>query len=369
MAVPESSRAQTAPATPSILIKVGTLAPEGTPWHEALQEIADKWAQASGGRITLRIYGDDVTGDEPDMVRKMRLGQLQMGAFTAAGLETITTEMRALSVPLLFRSDDERDYVRSKLETRLEQALGDQGFVLLTWGDAGWVRYFATKPIPTLRALQTLKLFTSMSNSLSVQLYRDAGFRIVPLDARDVLRGLRVGLIEAVPAPASAALANRWCGLASHMLDIRIAPNVGAMVIAKATWNRIDPTLRPTLLAIARQTGSAYASRFRAHEATAIDTMVKNGLQIQELTPQAEQEWRQVADGLYPKIRGTLLPADLFDDVTRLVSEYREQQKPEPVKQPAVVQPAAAFSRLESLFPAGTAVVVETVDGPRSRAA
>ena len=208
-----------------------------------------------------------------------------------------------------------------------------------------------------------MKLFTSMSHPPWVQLYEDAGFKIVSLDARDVLTGLKVGVIEAVPAPASAALANQWFGLASHMMDMRLAPNVGAMVIAKATWDRIDPTLRPALLAIARQTGAACASRFRAHEAAAIDTMLKSGLQIQTLTPQAEQEWRQVADGLYPKIRGTLLPADLFDDVTRLVSEYREQQKPEPVKQQAVVQPAAAFSRFESLFPAGTAVVVETVDG------
>jgi len=118
------------------------------------------------------------------------------------------------------------------------------------------------------------------------------------------------------------------------MMDIKFAPNVGAMVIAKAAWDRIDPTLTPTLLAIARQTGAACASRLRTDEATAIDTMVKGGLQIQELTPQAEAEWRQLADVLHPKIRGTLLPADLFDDVTRLVSEHREQQKPEPVKQP-----------------------------------
>jgi hypothetical protein len=91
--------------------------------------------------------------------------------------------------------------------------------------------------------------------------------------------------------------------------------------------------------------------------------MVKGGLHIQELTPQAEAEWLQLADELYPKIGGTLLPADLFGDVTRLVSEYREQQKAEPVKRPAAAKPAVAFSQLRSLLPAGTSVVVETVDG------
>ena len=50
----------------------------------------------------------------------------------------------------------------------------------------------------------------------------------------------------------------------------------------------------------------------------AIDAMVTRGLQIQKLTPQAEQEWQPMAERLYPKIRGTLVPADLFDDVTRI---------------------------------------------------
>jgi len=153
-AVIVSVDARTARADDGIVIKVGTLAPEGTPWYEVIQEVGAKWKKASGGRISFTIFGGGVQGDEADMIRKMRYDQLQMGAFTSVGLETITPEMSALWIPLLFQNYEELDYVRSKLDARLEKALGDKGFVVLNWGDAGWVKYFAKKPIPTLKALQ-----------------------------------------------------------------------------------------------------------------------------------------------------------------------------------------------------------------------
>jgi len=313
-------------------IKVGTLAPEGTPWYDVIQEVGAKWKKASGGTISLTIFGGGVQGDEADMVRKMRIGQLQMGAFTSVGLETITKEMSALWIPLLFQNYDELDYVRSKLDARLEKALGDKGFVVLNWGDAGWVKYFAKKPIPDLKALQELKLFTWAGSSQSEEMYKDAGFKIVPLAATDILMNLQRNMIEAFPAPATAALANQWFGLAKNMMDIKFAPIVGATIITKAAWDKIDPSLRPTLLTLARETGAKFTPKIRGLETEAIDAMVKRGLQIQKLTPQAEAEWQQTAEKFYPKIRGTIVPADLFDEVRRLVVEYRAQKRPEPAK-------------------------------------
>ena len=313
-------------------IKVGTLAPEGTPWYEAIQEIGEKWKKASGGQIKLTIYGGAVQGEEADMVRKMRGGQLQMGSFTTVGLETITKEMSALWIPLLFKNYEELDYVRAKIDARLEKALGDKGFVVLNWGDAGWVKYFAKKPIPTLKALQELKLFAWAGNSQAEEMYKDAGFKIVPLPTTEILMKLQTGMIEAFPSPATLALANQWFGLAKHMMDIKFAPIVGATIITKAAWDVIDPSLRPTLLKLAQETGAKFSPRIRALETDAIKAMVKEGLQIYTLTPQAEQDWQQTAEKFYPKIRGTIVPEDLFDEVRRLVLEYRAQKKLEPVK-------------------------------------
>jgi TRAP-type C4-dicarboxylate transport system substrate-binding protein len=169
-------------------------------------------------------------------------------------------------------------------------------------------------------------------------MYKDAGFKIVPLPATEILMNLQRNMIEAFPAPATAALANQWFGLAKNMMDIKFAPIVGATIITKTAWEKIDPSLRPTLLALARETGARFTPRIRGLETEAIDAMVKRGLQIQKLTPQAEQEWQQMAEKFYPKIRGTIVPADLFDEVRRLVMEYRAQKKAEPAKTPPPVK-------------------------------
>ncbi len=326
------ARAQAPSARPEIEIKVGTLAPEGTPWYDVIQEIGAKWKALSGGKIGLTIFGGGVQGDEADMIRKMRIGQMQMGAFTSVGLETITKEMSALWIPLLFQNYDELDYVRSKLDARLEKALGDKGFVVLNWGDAGWVKYFAKKPIPDLKSLQSLKLFTWAGSAESEEMYKSAGFKVVPLAPTDILTSLQTNMIEAFPAPATAALANQWFGLAKNMMDIKFAPVVGATIITKAAWDRIDPSLRPALLKAAQDTGAKFTPQIRKLETDAIEAMVKRGLQIQKLTPQAEQEWQQMAEKFYPKIRGTIVPADLFDEVRNLVKEYRAQKAAPPKK-------------------------------------
>ena len=343
LAVPARAHAQAAPPGEPLVIKVGTLAPAGTAWHDALQEVGAKWKKASGGQITFTIF-DGTQGDEADMIRKMRGGSLQMGAFTTVGLETIAKDLSALWIPLLFQNYDELDYVRGKIDGRMEKALADRGFVVLNWGDAGWVKYFGVKPIPNLKALQALKLFVWSGSSEAEEMYKDAGFKIEPAATTDILMYLRRGRIEAFPAPATLALANQWFGLALNMMDIKFAPVVGATIITKAAWDKIDPKLRPTLLTLARETGAKYTPRIRGLEADAIATMVKHGLQIQTLTPQAEQEWQQTAAKFYQKIRGTIVPADLFDEVRRLVMEYRAQKKaepvitPEPAKKPAPVK-------------------------------
>ena len=135
------------------------------------------------------------------------------------------------------------------------------------------------------------------------------------------------------------------------MMDIKFAPVVGATIITKKAWDSIDPSLRPTLLKLAQETGAKFTPQIRKLETDAIDAMVKNRLQIQKLTPQAEAEWQQMAEKFYPKIRGTIVPTDLFDEVRRLVMEYRAQKKAEPVK---AAEPAKQLEPAKKLEPAKT---------------
>ena len=308
-------------------IKVGTVAPEGSPWHDMLLDLNARWKQVSGGKITLRIYPSGTQGDEPDMIRKIRIGQLHASALTSVGMETIATEMNALSIPFLFESWEEVDYVRDRLGPRLKKSLEDKGFIVLTWGDAGWVHFFSVTPAPRPSDLQKLVLFTWGTDPRTEEMYKDAGFRVMPLAATEILQSLQTGKIQAFPAPPIAALASQWFGAAKNMTPVKFAPVIGGAIISKAAWERIDPALRPLLLKEAEEVGLLYKPRIRKLEGDAIAAMQKYGLKVAPLTPEIEREWKQTAEKVYPKLRGGYLRAQDFDEVTALVKEYRSKKK------------------------------------------
>jgi TRAP-type C4-dicarboxylate transport system substrate-binding protein len=136
-----------APAGAQQVIKLGTIAPEGTPWLDAIRDMGEQWKAATDGKIEFRIYPGGVVGDDPDMVRKMRIGQLQAAALSNTGLYDIAHEMQALQMPMMIQSYEELDYVRDRIAPKLEKILEGKGFKVLNWGDAGWVHFFAQQPI------------------------------------------------------------------------------------------------------------------------------------------------------------------------------------------------------------------------------
>ncbi len=310
-------------AAQTVTIKIGTLAPEGSPWHDALKEMGAKWQASSGGKVKLVIFGGGVQGDEAEMVRKIRIRQLQAGQVTSTGLETIARELNALSIPLLFASYEELDYVRSRIAPRLQKALEDQGFIVLNWGDAGWVRFFSVRPAARINELRAMKLFTWAGDPHTEEMYKDAGFRPVPLAPTDILTSLQTGMIEAFPAPATLALGNQWFGLAKNMTDLKFAPIVGATIVSREAWEKIDAAVRPRLLQDAQEIGERLKGSIRKLEPDAIAAMQKRGLKVIPVPPDAEREWQQVAEKFYGRIRGELVQPRDFDEVMALVKEYR----------------------------------------------
>jgi len=303
-------------------IRVGTIAAEGTPWHQILQEMGQAWQKVSGGKVRITIYAGTL-GDESDMIRRMRSNSLQCAAVTSVGLETIAKELSALSIPLLFKTYDELDFVRDRLTPRHEKALEDKGFIVLNWGDAGWVRFFSVKPAPTLNDLRQMKLFTWAGSPQAEEMYKDAGFRPVPLAPTDILQSLQTRVIEAFPAPAIGALGYQWFGLAKNMLDLKFAPIVGATIITKASWDKFDAPLREALMKEARGAGARLKDEIRKIEDTAVVEMQKRGLKVVTMTPEAEREWQETAEKFYGRVRGEIVQPREFDEVMALVKEYR----------------------------------------------
>ncbi len=305
-------------------IKLATLAPTGSSFHKSLLAMREAWRKASNGAIDLVIYPDGKLGGEADTVGLMSVDSIQAAMLTAVGLSDIEPGVAGLqSLPMGFHNFAEVDYVGTKLQPLLEQDLAKKGFVVLFWSDAGWVRFFATKPIATPDDLRKLKLFTWAGSSDEVGIYRSLGFNAVPLETTDVLPGLQTGLIEAAPLPPVFALATQVDTRAPYMLELNWAPLVGACVIRKETWERIPAAVRVELLKSATRTGQEIKKNGRKEADEAVTAMQKRGLKIIPVTREAEAQWRAAAEKSYPMIRGKVVPADVFDEAVRLIHEYR----------------------------------------------
>jgi TRAP-type C4-dicarboxylate transport system substrate-binding protein len=238
------------PVSPQIVIKMGTLAPEGSPWHQALRLMGERWRKTSGEQVKLVIYPGGVLGDEPDMVNKMRIGQIQAAGLSGAGLSGIDPGVMALQIPMMFDSYDELDYVRELVTPRLEKSIEARGYVVLNWGDVGWVHFFTTKPATRLADMRKLKLFTwAGGDNETLELWKANGFHAVPLAATDILTGLQTGLIEVVPTTPLYALLNQSFGIARNMIDVKWAPLIGATVITRRAWASLPPGQRGEMLA------------------------------------------------------------------------------------------------------------------------
>jgi len=308
-----------------VLIKMGTVAPDGSPWHQILQQMGQDWTKISGGKVTLRIYPGGVLGDEPDMIKKMRIGQLQAVALSGSGLSRLEPAVACLQIPMMIESYAELDYVRDRIAPRLEKLLEEKGYIVLNWGDAGWVHFFTKRPATKLDDIRKMKLFTMAGDPDALELYQSAGFRPVPLATTDMLPALQTGLIDAFDVPPLLAMLNQWFGVANHMIDLKWAPLVGATIVSKQTWERTPEQVRSQMFEAARKSGDRLRGEIRKMGDDAVTEMKKRGLRITTPDTATLAEWRREVEEAYPKLRGRLVPAELFDEAKRLRDEYRSR--------------------------------------------
>ena len=310
------------------VIKLATVAPEGSPWHLMVKQIGEAWSKTSGGKIQLRIYAGGVTGDEPDTVRKMRVGQLQAGMLTAQGLTQIVPDVQALQMPRMLTTDEEADYVKDRLAPKFDALFEAKGFKVLNWGEAGWVSFFAQKPVIHPDDLKPLRLFAWAGDDPAyIDAWKDAGYNPVPIPVTEMLTGLQTGLINAFVAAPISALAFQWFGLAKHMTDLKWLPLVGATVISLKSWQELPENLRPVLLDAARQANARYKTDVRKLNDESVQVMKQHGLTVHAVPRDAMAEWERRARAGYQRLIGKVLSAQAVADAERLRDEYRAQHK------------------------------------------
>ncbi len=310
-----------------IRLRIGTVVPRGSLWHDTLQYIAQDWQRIVGPGLKVVIHPDSQLGDEADMVRKARGGVIDAVGLSSVGLSRIDNSVSCLQIPMLLESYEELDFVRERVAPDLERRIESRGFKVLHWADGGWVYLFTKQGARTPDDLRRLRLFTSAGDPDTERLYKDFGFNAVPHSATDLVPMLQAGKLDAFALPPLFAQTQELFKLAPNMTDVRWVPLVGGTVITLTAWNRLPESKRGALLEAARKPGDRLRADIRRMGDVALVEMQKRGLKVLDLDAATRRTWQAEAEKTYPKLRGTYCPADVFDQVKTLRDAYRAKAR------------------------------------------
>lgn len=304
-------------------IKLGSLAPAGSPWDKCLRELAAEWQEISGGKVRLKIYHGGIAGDEGAIIRKIRLRQLQAAALSGVGINQIAKGPLAICAPMLVRTNDELEYLLEKTTAFFEKELEKKQFISIMWTSAGWTHYFGKDPIIYPDDLKKQKLWVWDIGSRQTQIWKKAGFNPVPLAATDILTSLQSGMIEAILATPLTSAASQWFAIANNMCELKFAPLIAAIVVSKKVWDKIPDDLKPKLLEAAKKIQRKIGDETRKADKEAIAIMKQNGLIVNELPADAVVEWQKLIDTYFDEVIDEDFGRDAYEMVKIYLEEYR----------------------------------------------
>ena len=307
----------------ALTIKLGSVAPANTPWDLALRGLAADWARISDGEIEVKIFPGGIAGNETDMIRKMRIGQLQAAAMTAISFNNIYPGVLAIAQPMLVRTDEEMRNILEEMTPFFNAQFEERGFVPLMWAPIGWVKFFAREPVRTADDLRRLKLWVGSASPAVLRAWQQAGFNPVALPLSEVTTGLQSGMIDAVASSPTGAASFQWFGIVPHMTDLRFTPLFGAVMISKRAWQRIPAELRPRLLRAATLAAQRVSEGAYEMDDLAVHVMKAHGLQVHAATAALEHEFQDVIARYFGELIGDEIDPVAYELVIEKVAAYR----------------------------------------------
>jgi TRAP-type C4-dicarboxylate transport system substrate-binding protein len=308
-------------------LKIATLAPAGTTWMNQMKAGAKLIKQRTEGRVKLKFYPGGVMGNDQSVHRKIKIGQLQGGAFTPGGLAQVNTAIQALGLPMMFDTYAEIDYVRAKMEPVIKQAMESSGFVILGISGGGFVRILAQQPMRDLESIRASKVWIPEGDRVGQIVFRALGITPVALPISDVFTGLQTGLIETIAVGPTAAIAFQWHTSTSYMTETPISYVIGVLAVQKKAFDKLSAEDQ----AIVREEIDKVFSRLdelnRSDNLAALAALKQQGITFVTPDPSEVVRWKSISDGAIDEmVASGIISAEIVSQVREYLQSFRSSQ-------------------------------------------
>ena len=310
------------------IIKFATLAPEGSSWMKSMRTLSNKIKKATDGNVIFRFYPGGVSGDEIDVIRKMRIGQLHGAGFTGVGLGQILPGVRVLDLPFLFDNDREVEYVYSKMNSYFTDSYEDKGYILLGWVPVGWIHFFSQRPIRSVEDIRQSKPWIWEGDPLVESVYKGLGVQPIPLSITDVLLSLQTGMVNTVYASTQGALALQWFTKVQHITRLRMGFATGGVLISKKQFYKLSQPYQDKVRKIGAEFLPELVQLIQNDNKKAHKVLEKNGVKWVALPDKKEMIRFQEAGGLARKtLAGKYFSIELLNEVLKHLQEFRKTNR------------------------------------------
>jgi TRAP-type C4-dicarboxylate transport system substrate-binding protein len=309
------------------VLRIATLAPEGTSWHTGLVELDKELRARSNGELGLKLYAGGVAGDEAAVLQKLKVGQLQGAGLTGMGLGQVAPSCRVLELPFQYRTYAEVDAVRAKLEDRIRADFEAKGFIVVGISEVGFGHVFSNREIKSLADMKTAKPWTWVGDQLAAATYQAFGVNPTPLALPDVITSLQTGLIDTVYASPAACVGLQWFSKLKYMNDVPLADGTSMMLVSKKAFDRLSDEHKKLLLEVGKKQHELLIQKTRKENEDALATLKEKGIAVVPWDPKERETFeaigRKVSESFAGDGEGKLYPKALLDDALATIAAER----------------------------------------------
>ncbi|MFT5505967.1 MAG: TRAP-type C4-dicarboxylate transport system substrate-binding protein [Gammaproteobacteria bacterium] len=307
-------------------LKIATLAPAGTAWMKEMKQGAKIIEKKTNGRVKFKFYPGGVMGNDQSVHRKIKIGQLQGGAFTSGGLSHIDNTIQTYSLPMQFRSNEEVSYVREKMDSTIIQSMADNGFIILGLTGGGFARILSQKPLKNLESIRASKVWIPEGDTLVQQTFETLGISPVSLPISDVFTGLQTGLIETVTVNPTGAIAFQWHTSTSHMTETPVIYLMGILAVQKKAFDKLSKNDQVIVVSEMKSVYSRLGEINRSDDEKARKALVEQGIKFIEPGPEELERWRSLSQqSIVQMVEKNLIKQEIVDQINQHLKDYRNQ--------------------------------------------